>query len=145
MRLLRGRRESASSEPGVCVLHKRHAPANLTLEFHHLVPVAWQQLWQPPEPWPNGGNDTEGRGRLFDARGVLCCPTGHRNVHVWIVRLMHTVTSEDPKVAVAAVRARYGSKARGLEFDTALLALQRWKEAGGSLLELVAAKEWGQA
>lgn len=132
--------------PSACVLHRGHAPAHLTTEFHLVVPVAWQLMWQPSKPWPNGGNDPDGRGALWDGRGVAVCPTGHRNVHAWIVRLMHAVRSEDPLEAIARVRKDYGAKATGsMEFWTATLALTRWKEGGGSLVALVNAGEWGEA
>lgn len=131
-----------------CVLHSRHAPVHRSSEKHHVIPVAWQIMFPPAKPWPHEGKDPSGRGVLFDARMVECCPTGHRNVHVWITRLMHALAGggEDPLQAVKTVRAQYGSAtARGLEFDTALLALHRWKEAGLSLQELVAAGEWGMS
>lgn len=130
--------------PADCVLHKGHRPAHLTTEFHHVVPVAWQLMWQPPEPWRFPGYDPDGRGKLWDNRGVEVCPTGHRNVHFWLVRLMHAVTGENPVQAAKAVRA-IDSKARGIEFQTALWALVRWKEGGGSLQMLVAAHEWGMS
>jgi hypothetical protein len=122
----------------VCELHKSHSPANLTVELHHVVPVAWQLMWQPAvAPFP--GRDPDGRGMLWDARTVACCPTGHRNVHHWIVALMHAVTGEDPLQAEHVVRGRRD------QYDWACQALLRFKEAGGSLQALVAAHEWGIA
>ncbi len=121
-----------------CELHKEHSPANLTVELHHVIPVAFQLTWQPQiAPYP--GMDPAGRGKLWDARTVACCPTGHRNIHAWIVRLMHAVTGEDPLQAEAAV------KGHGDQYDWACQALLRFKEPGGSLQELVAAHEWGIA
>lgn len=123
-----------------CLLHKVHLPSNLTVEQHHIIPVAWQlQPFKPDVPmFP--GPDPDGRGMLWDNRTVELCPTGHRNVHYWLVKLMHGLSgSEDPLVAYKAV------KGRGVQFSTAYLALCRYKEAGGSLQALVAAHEWGMS
>lgn len=151
------RPESESAVAASCVLHKRHSPAHLTLEFHHVVPVAWQLLWQPPKPWPFPGNDPDGRGALWDSRGLDICPTGHRNVHAWIVRMMREVTltlgrehasfdPEDALLVVSAARKKYGKSATASnEFQTATLALIRWREGGGSLQELVRHDEWGES
>lgn len=122
-----------------CELHKSHSPGNLTVELHHVIPVAWQLIpWKPAVP-PYPGRDIDGRGMLWDARMVACCPTGHRNIHAFIVRLMHAVTGEDPLQAESVV------KGRGVQFDWACQALLRFKEAGGSLQTLVAAHQWGMA
>lgn len=145
MRLLG--RIAAGALPAVakCTLHSRHSPAHMSTEFHHVVPVAWQLYWLAPvAPFP--GKDPSGRGMLWDNRGVLICPTGHRNVHVWITRLMHNAKTEAPGDAIAAVKKHYGFRtASGLEFDTATLALLRFVEAGGSLQTLVAGGEWGMS
>lgn len=126
-----------------CQIHKEHSPANLTAELHHAIPVAWQLHWQPTvAPFP--GRDPDGRGELWDARTVTICPTGHRNVHRWIVELMHACTGENPMQAAIAVKALYHRTARGPQFDWAVQALVRFKEAGGSLQVLIAAGEWGQ-
>lgn len=130
--------------PLVCALHKRHWPSHLTTEFHHVVPVAWQLMWQPALPWPFPGRDPDGRGQLWDDRGLLICPTGHRNVHAWIVLLMHAARSEDPAQAIELVRSERAA-ARGIEFETATMALTRWKEGGGELQALVHAGEWGES
>jgi hypothetical protein len=128
-----------------CVLHSRHSPRHLSTEFHHIVPVAWQLFWLSPAP-PFPGKDPSGRGLLWDKRGLILCPTGHRNVHIWITRLMHGCKTEDPTDAIAGVRKVFGKvAASGLEFDTAVLALLRFKEAGGSLQVLVTGGEWGMS
>jgi hypothetical protein len=134
-----------------CVVHRVHHPRALTIELHHVIPQAWQQVFTGPlRPEPAIGDDhrraghgTEGR-HLWDARTVALCPTGHRNVHVWIVRLMHLCTDEEPAHAVAAAR-HVDASARGKEFDLAVLALTRFRDAGGSLQSLVAARQWGEA
>jgi hypothetical protein len=125
----------------VCELHKTHSPANLTVELHHVIPVAWQLLWQPAvAPFP--GRDPDGRGELWDARTVGCCPTGHRNIHHWIVALMKALPggSETPEAAKMVLGGN-----TGVQGTWAYRALFRFKEASGSLQELVAAHEWGMA
>ena len=136
----------ASDHP--CELHKTHSPRNLTVEFHHLVPVAWQQKVQPfPDPAPFSGIDPDGRGRLWDARGIWACPTGHRNVHDWIELLMHRIAEtsvEDVAAAEKAVLA--ATKEVGhvpAEFPQAVLGLQR-AQPYVSLLHLTSLGEWGQ-
>lgn len=123
-----------------CELHKRHSPANLTVELHHVTPVGWQLTWRPPvAPYP--GNDPNGRGPLWDSRTVAICPTGHRNTHAWIVKLMHALAGgEDPQVAFKAAAGSTG----GVQARWALEALVRFKQYGGTLAQLVAAHEWGQ-
>ena len=110
-----------------CTLGKFHRPVPLTVELHHLIPVGWQKTWQPATaPYP--GTDPDGRGKLWDARTVALCPTHHRNVHWWIVRLMH------------------GAKpSRSSECGVAQLALQHFTDAGGDLDALRKAGEWGVA
>lgn len=125
-----------------CQLHKSHSPAPLTVEQHHVVPRGWQHTWQPSTP-PFPGKDPEQPGAvLWDARTIPVPPTCHRNVHVWIVRLMHALEGgEDPVQAFAKVKGAAG----GTQAKWALEALVRFKEAGGSLQTLVAAREWGES
>jgi hypothetical protein len=129
----------ATSPLVACELHKLHAPRNLTVELHHIVPVAWQLAWQPAvAPYP--GRDRDGRGMLWDARTIACCPTGHRNTHAWIVRMMHALSgSDDPLTAKLAVSPR------GTQGAQAYLALCRFTQYGGRLQQLVAAHQWGIA
>ena len=113
--------------PTPCALTKAHAPKNLTLEFHHIVPVAWQLFWQPTvAPFP--GRDPDGRGMLWDNRGVWVCPTHHRNIHADLVALMH----------------EWSAPSR-TELVTAETGMQRFVAVGGSLAALVAAGEWGES
>lgn len=110
-----------------CALTKSHTPKNLTIEWHHIVPVAWQLFWQPAvAPFP--GPDPDGRGMLWDTRGVWLCPTHHRNVHANIVALMHGLK------ALSAT-----------EKVTAAQAPARFTAVGGVLSALVAAGEFGEA
>lgn len=108
-----------------------------------MIPVAWQLCTSVAAP-PFPGPDTNGRGMLWDTRGVSLCPTGHRNVHYWIVRLMRAAAaadSSDPAVAIKAVKPSRPP----LEFAVACDALTRYAaESGASLLALTAAGEWGQ-
>lgn len=131
-------RLTVSTEP--CELHKNHSPSNHTIEFHHLVPVAWQLAWQPSTPPPSPGPDPDGRGELWDNRGAWLCPTGHRNVHYWIVSMMRKTsehehydwsdTTEIPSDATT---------------EMARLALERFTAVGGSLLLLANKGQWGQS
>lgn len=132
--------ETAAQGGIACVLHKRHAPANLTVEFHHVIPVAWQLFFEPPEPWPHEGRDPDGRGRLWDARTVPVCPTDHRNVHYLIVAMMKAPHGNDPAEALARITGH-----KGPTLDMAYEALTRFAEAGGDIVSLAAAGEWGQA
>jgi hypothetical protein len=128
-------------KPGVCELHSSHYPEPLEVEQHHVIPVSWQQIeWQPETP-PYPGTDPDGRGPVWDSRRIPVPPTCHRNVHHWIVLLMHALTGEDPQQAFAAVKGEKG----GTQAHWALEALVRFKEAGGTLQQLVAAKEWGES
>jgi len=85
---------------------------------------------------------------LWDARTVPICPTGHRNVHFWIVRMMY-VAKEKEKVLetlwvpdiIKAVKPRDHRN----EFKTACLALERFTEMGGSLSFLIAKHQYGEA
>jgi hypothetical protein len=124
-----------------------HGPKNLTTELHHVIPVAWQlhtAVQVPPDP----GLDPDGRGMLWDARGVWICPTGHRNVHHWIVTLMRAIaalagaeSATDPQTVF--VSALTGRERRLAEPLVALQALTRFQPYG-SLRALTAAGEWGQ-
>jgi hypothetical protein len=129
-----------ASPLAACELHRLHTPKPLTVELHHVIPVAWQLHWQPAvAPYP--GKDPDGRGLLWDARTVSCCPTGHRNVHAWIVKLMHAMAGEDIQTAIDAMTP----PGRGSQFTTATLALYRYQQYGGRLQDLIAAREWGAA
>lgn len=139
----RGSALTAKQADQPCMLHKIHTPSNLTTEYHHTVPVAWQLFIPAPANPPAPGPDTSGRGPLWDTRGIWICPTGHRNVHFWIERLMHfakSLSTEDPVQCFQMLTARQG---RLLEAQQALLGLQRFVPFG-SLLALTAAGEWGQ-
>lgn len=108
-----------------CVAHRLHAPVNMTVEAHHVVPQAWQYAWQPALMGFPGRGD---HGMLWDARTVELCPTGHRNVHALIVALMH---------------GRPVPRRR--ELAIARLALTRFQEAGGDLQLLRDRRLWGEA
>jgi hypothetical protein len=132
-----------------CELHKSHTPTNLSVETHHIIPRGLAAALAAAKAMPFPGPDTEGRGELWDCRTVQCCPTGHRNTHVWIVRLMHALKSAEVDEAVEQIRSRvtraHRSGALGQQYAYAEQALARFKEAGGSLAELVAAHQWGQS
>lgn len=101
-----------------CELHKIHIPKALTSELHHVIPQAWQN-------WKLGAE------RLFDKRTIELCPTGHRNVHYWLVRYMKGLDATPKKP--------------NKEQAIALMAIQRWQDMGYSIEDLRAQKLWGQA
>lgn len=125
-----------------CVLHRVHRPKALTVELHHVIPQAWQQVFTTPHvddgaslaqdhsltDWVPGHGD-QGR-MLWDARTVALCPTGHRNVHHHLVLAMRGVTPR---------------RVRGKEHALALLAMERFTAAGGDLAVLRAHGLFGQA
>lgn len=153
--------DALSAAGGTCAAHKIHVPRTLTTEMHHVIPQAWQAFWAPASAWwPAAGqpahpgeawmsNHMHDRVRppVWDPRTIELCPTGHRNVHFYIVRLMHAATDESVEQAVKNylhidLRRR---PPRAAEFGIAKLALQRWVAAGGSIGVLQANGQWGQA
>lgn len=139
--LLLDRRATLSA----CQLHEYHSPIPTYNEVHHVIPRAWQQAWQPPEPLFPGSYDGQ---HLWDDRTVIICRTGHGNVHYWIVSMTEawesgmTVDQVVAKVRSAELKQRKaGNRA---EFATARLALDRFLEAGGSIDFLVQNRLWGQ-
>lgn len=127
----------------VCALHRVHTPRNQTLELHHVIPVAWQ-LRTPVDNPPFPGKDPDGRGMLWDSRTIALCPTGHRNVHYWIVTLMHKIAAQGGEDVLKAYDALDPRMRRFAEAPIALEALQRFHPYG-SLLSLTAANEWGES
>lgn len=129
-----------------CQLHKAHSPSNQTVEWHHIVPVAWQLHTPNPTARPSWGPDTDGRGMLWDDRGVWICPTGHRNVHHWISAIMHELIGPPVLALVSAVTYGVPGKYRATqEAKEALLALTRAYACGVDFEALAAAGEWGQS
>jgi len=129
-----------------CEAHKRHYPRNLTVEGHHIIPQAFQHTYPSPlSPDPNAARGKGPDGRpLWDMRLAWLCPTGHRNTHAWIVLMMRAqaaARSDDPAVGYRAVKPRRAPA----ELAVAYLALTRFTAAGGSLLALTAAGQWGEA
>lgn len=129
---------AATSEP--CALHVTHSPLNKTIEFHHIIPVAWQLKTSVASP-PFPGVDPDGRGELWDARGVWCCPTGHRNVHHWIVAMMEWVKAYSITDPANAIPGRSRSTQEAV---WAIQALTRY-EPYGALAVLARDGELGQS
>lgn len=127
-----------------CSLHRVHSPKNLTVEWHHLVCVAWQ-LRTPVSMPPFPGIDTSGRGMLWDDRGAWICPTGHRSTHHLIVAMMRAILAgaADDTAAYATLTA---AERRMPESTIARQALIRFvAESGASLHDLAATGELGQS
>lgn len=142
----------------ICEVHQAyiHRPLPLEVERHHPVPRAWQAIYTPakaPFPGQYGGQ------ALWDSRVVMVPPTCHRNVHHWIVLLMHELaelipaSSEpndqgqyvDAAAAHVAKVAQIRSEPQAHELDCAKLAPARFLEAGGDLLRLISLRAWGEA
>lgn len=114
-----------------CEAHKRHSPGNRTVELHHIVPQAWQQFWQPTSPSEGAVPGRGDSGNLWDARTTVLCPTGHRNVHWYLVLLMRGMS---PRRGGGSAEARI-----------AQLAMERWQHNGGDLEALRKARLFGYA
>jgi len=108
-----------------CEAHLAHYPRPLWLEYHHVIPVAWQlYLWQ----------------QVRDKRTVCLCRTGHGNVHWWIVRTMRGLYDAGGGI----VAASKNTGGRGIDLVTARIALERVEAVEpGSLDRLVSARHWG--
>jgi hypothetical protein len=142
----------------VCEIHPlaRHRPAAQHVEEqHHVVPRHWQQLWMPEKaPHPGVFREFGVVQQLWDARQVAVPPTCHRNVHHFLVAVMHELAKADLTNATAAVAdaAKAVSRANHLRDKMALEELQwaaeaplRFLVAGGDLRVLIAAQAWGEA
>jgi hypothetical protein len=101
-----------------CQAHKFHRPKATYQEAHHVVPQAWQEFWRP---------DTPVKTHLWHPETVALCPTGHRNVHYFLVQMMHGLPVP-----------------RNNEVKIAQQAMTIWVDAGGSLDALRQAKLWGE-
>lgn len=146
-----------------CALHPPDRDHALTIEQHHIIPQAWQHFWQPapapspvptPTPAPASANlEIVGSGALWDPRTIALAPTCHRNVHFWIVAMMHAFHSQTAQGAVGiaaaktAVIKKYGLSASHPPKEMAVseTGLQRYWSAGGDLHALGDAGEWGEA
>ena len=111
-----------------CSIHKFHAPRPLTVEAHHIVPQAWQH--------------SDGTVRLWAPKVVYLCPTGHRNVHDCIVRMMKWMEASKQYSPIVAYRAL---KFRSREAKIALDGLQQWIASGRTIEYLLSVKQYGQA
>ncbi len=107
-----------------CELHRYHFPKPIGDETHHIIPQAWQLAWTP-----------EGlkAGKLWDPRVAELCPTGHSNVHSWLVTYMKDL----------ALRRETG-RPRSREQKMAYLAITRFTEVGGDLELLWERGLWGR-
>lgn len=112
----------------ICEIHRTHRPRNLTVEEHHVVPQAWQHLWVP-------ASEPMVYGPLWHPETITLCPTGHRNVHFWLVKYMKEGTGESvPTISRPTV-----------EQATAQDGLILFKQAGGSLAFLRDQHAYGYA
>lgn len=138
-----------------CGSHRYHWPKNQTAEDHHVIPQAWQQLWTPTGRYSfENALPVDTVKRLWDARTVPLCPTGHRNVHYWMVAMMKSIRARiAPEFMGQYTSQNYLDwavkealpKRRNTEMKVALLGLQRFADAGGSLKVLADDGNLGQA
>lgn len=144
----------------VCSIHRYHWPKALTDESHHVIPQAWQRFAEasragaPLQTAAQLALDASSYA-LWDRETVELCPTGHRNVHAWIVRLMKaTPVAPSPELVdfadnpVAAKLAVFGLRRLTREQTIAYEALTRFassaRPGGTGLEDLRIAKLWGQ-
>jgi hypothetical protein len=80
-------------------------------------------------------------GRPLTSAWVRVCPSGHRNAHWWIVKLC--TRSPAGKTTTSSPQSRQ-SQVEAADYHFAVEALSRFAPHG-SLLELTAAHQWGQA
>jgi hypothetical protein len=159
-----------------CYLHKTHQPAHATSEEHHVIPRAWQHFWRPDGSgtmrlYPDnpvtqrqiamGWAAAAAELPLWDPRTVTCCPTGHRNVHFWIVAVMKDLPAsllDEPRshsaqraaLLLSSTRVRAYARNKGwtvspADFSCAMLAPERFVDTGGDLADLLRAKMYGEA
>jgi len=122
----------------VCEIHSYHRPRHLLTESHHVLPRAWQAVWQPMREERN----------VWYPKTIELCPTGHGGVHHILVEIMreyeaqpkHAIEEVRLQVAEAAVRARYRQHK---EFPIACLAPRLWKSKGGLLDTLINRRQYG--
>jgi hypothetical protein len=126
-----------------CEIHKYHFPKPLSTEAHHVTPQAWQRVWCPETSLTYAG-------WLWDEHTVDLCPTGHRNVHRHLVKLMKTFEAAwdtrgtlDERGVLEATRLYVFGKRLSREEAIALLAPSRWLNAGGSLNVLTDKNQYG--
>lgn len=131
-----------------CASHRSHSPEPTYLELHHVIPQAWQRAWTPGQTIVRPGFENA----LFDPRTVALCRTGHGNTHYWLVRFMRayskltTMAEGGFRIEEACRRAEKQELApRGRnDMGLALLGMNRWLNAGGSLQALCDAELWGE-
>lgn len=153
-------RMGAGTSTAPCAIHRSHSPAPTYTELHHVIPQAWQVAWQPPAPWPFEGASPDRPGvRLWDARTVALCRTGHGNVHYWLVAIMREIdqlaraakavpTSALLDRAYKQVKRDAHAEHRSVvsaEVAISEEAIRRYTDlAGGALATLIDAHLWGQ-
>lgn len=123
-----------------CSIHRYHRPRPLTTEQHHVVPRAWQRIWQP-----------EGEERvLWLPKTVELCPTGHRSLHHILVEIMKAWRDLPDDRTEAARLGEAEDQIKDLhghtrEFPVAMLAPRMWIARGGMIATLVNRGQLGYA
>jgi hypothetical protein len=143
-----------------CVLPPRvHSPLPAYSELHHVIPQAWQlraQIEQTKDARVPAG--WVFKRALFDPRTAAVCPTHHRNVHRWLVRLMRAISDAYPGdfpitgTHVLDVRQLvlrdFGLRSNSIRYHEVRMAAEaplRWTMQGGDARFLVEHALWGEA
>jgi hypothetical protein len=111
------------------VVHRVHRPPYRYIEYHHIVPRAWQAFWKPP-----------GKAAVvWDPRTLACCRTSHGNIHDILVTLMHARAAGESGTARDLV-----GRHSPAEYGWACAAMERWEEWGGDINALLANGLYGE-
>lgn len=92
---------------GMCAATHSHSPVPRYLEFHHIIPRAWQAFFQP------AGAEA---GKLWAPQTTPLCRTSHGNVHYWIEQYVRNFDATDlqaDQIHNAVSRAITGEAAVG--------------------------------
>lgn len=81
--------------------------------------------------------------KLFDKRTVVLCPTGHSNVHYWLVLMMRQQARSGNDLLAIRQLLKGESHSRK-EAAIAYLAMTRWIDTGVNLSFLWDRGQWGR-
>lgn len=160
-----------TTEP--CVLHKWCLCKSIGNEEHHVLPQAWQLHWFPESNYgeivalpdydnpgsPIARGQAKPKEAIWDKRTISCDPLGHRNIHHILVAGMKVyegfVWDEGEEETEADAELAHRKAVKQLrqqdlhinphESMWALEAMWRWLQAGGSLIDLCLAGQYGYA
>lgn len=118
-----------------------------TYEDHHIIPQAWQHSTAPISTFDPQLVERQPDGLvLWDKRTIRLCPTGHRNVHFYLVLFMHDIAADRPsdeRTWFAVKRQKF--KRPTQQQLVALLGMQRYLDSDNSLIALTTRGLYGEA